>query len=405
MSAMLPSQLTPESFRRYPPQARSLCAEHLDLLRQLPLILVPLLLREAITYDWRFPAERQELDRQLAYLGALSRPQLDALLTGFSQLTLSAELAKSEWIDTPSVFIEQLTTHLWATHQLDNFRKAAEDYAAAWQAANAQEPPVVQRLGIVVVGQGVSTTDYPLFRKLRPKGVFFTNVSAPNGLRALLATVAARALAHPQPYGHWYIDGGSAEAVGPVITTVSYAGLEPARKALLNRMQSVIESGSGGPEALRTLLAQMKPQDVGLAADGDTSVLGHFQLSLLTEGSGTQIFSTTFAQWAAREALRRAQPSTIMVRFAPRQRQQPMNELLSGKDSANRLDPEGSLVDADMAAYYTWLNQQRLSGAEQAAFLAWFEDHNQAVAIGPQFPQGTVSSAPTTLQQILTWIS
>src|SRR5271154_6368230 len=114
MSAMLPSQLMPESFRRYPPQARSLCAEHLDLLRQLPLILVPLLLREAITYDWRFHAERQELDRQLAYLGALSKPQLDALLTGFLQLTLSAELAKSEWIDTPSVFIEQLTTHLWA---------------------------------------------------------------------------------------------------------------------------------------------------------------------------------------------------------------------------------------------------------------------------------------------------
>jgi hypothetical protein len=405
MNAMLPAQLTPESFRRYPPQARSICVEHLELLRQLPMILVPLLLREAITYDWRFPAERRELDQQLAYLGALSKPQLDARLRGFAQLTLGAELAKSEWIDTPSVFIEQLTTHLWATHQMDIFRAAAEDYAAAWQAANAQEPAGMQRLGIVVVGQGVSATDYPLFRKLRPKGTFFTNVSAPGGLGALLTKVVTRASAHAQPYGHWYIDGGSAEDVGPAVTAVSYAGLEPVRKALLNRMQSVIESGSGGPEALRTLLAQVKPQDVGLAADGDAAVLGNFQLSLLTEGSGTQIFSTTFAQWAAREALRRAQPSTIMVRFAPRQRQQPMNELLSGKHASNELDPEGSLVDADMAAYYTWLNQQRLSGADQAAFLAWFEDHNQAIAIGPSLPHGTVSSAPATLEQILTWIS
>jgi hypothetical protein len=189
------------------------------------------------------------------------------------------------------------------------------------------------------------------------------------------------------------------------VTTVSYAGLEPARTALLNRMQGVIESGTSGPEALRTLLAQVKPQDVGLAADNDAAVLNHFQLSLLTEGSGTQIFSTTFAQGAAREALRRAQPTTVLVRFAPRQRQQPMNELLSGKHVSNELDPDGSLVDADMAAYYTWLNQQRLSGADQAGFLAWFEDHNQVIAIGPTLPHGTVSSAPATLEQILVWIS
>jgi hypothetical protein len=149
----------------------------------------------------------------------------------------------------------------------------------------------------------------------------------------------------------------------------------------------------------------MKPQDIGLAADGERAALGHFQLSLLTEGSGTQIFSTTFVQWAAREALRRAEPVTILVRFAPRQRQQPMNELLSGKHASTELDPEGSLIDADMAAYYTWLNQQRLSGAEQASFLVWFEGHNQAVAISPSLPRETVSPTPATLKQILTWIT
>lgn len=405
MSAMLPAQLTPESFRNYPPQARGLCVEHLDLLRGLPLVLVPLLLREAISYDWRFPAERSELERQLVYLGSLSKEQLQALLAGFSQLTLSKELAESNWIDTPSVFIEQLTTHLWTTHQMDGFRTAAQDYAAAWQATNPQKQPDVQRLGIVVVGQGVGTSDYPLFRKLRPKGVLFTNVSAQDGLQTLLTAVTTRAAGHRMPYGHWYIDGGVAEAVDPAVTTVSYAGLAVARKTLLNRMQSVIGSGSGGPEALRTLLAQMKPQDIGLPADGAAAVLGHFQLNLLSEGSGTQIFSTTFAQWAAREALRRAQPATLLVRFAPRQRQQPMNELLSGSHPSNELDPEGSLIDADMAAYYTWLNQQRLAGAEKAAFLAWFEGHNQAIAIGPSLPHGTVSQAPASLQQILTWIA
>jgi len=85
-------------------------------------------------------------------------------------------------------------------------------------------------------------------------------------------------------------------------------------------------------------------------------VLDRFQVKLLTEGSGTQIFSTTIhAVGCPREALRRAQPHTLLVRFAPRQRQKPMNEMLAaGRDTAD-LDPAGSLVDGDMGAYYNWL--------------------------------------------------
>ncbi len=132
-------------------------------------------------------------------------------------------------------------------------------------------------------------------------------------------------------------------------------------------------------------------------------VLQRFEVSLLTEGSGTQIFSTVFAQWAAREALRRAQPLTLLVRFAPRQRQKPMNELLTSVVYEFGTRHVGSLVDADMAAYYNWLNQQRLPGAEQASFLVWFEGHNQALAIGPSLPRGTESSSPADLGQLLEW--
>jgi hypothetical protein len=130
-------------------------------------------------------------------------------------------------------------------------------------------------------------------------------------------------------------------------------------------------------------------------------LLNHFRVSIFTEGSGTQIFSTTFVQWASREVLRRAQPLTLLARFAPRQRERPMNELLSGRQPGGELDPEGSLVDADMGAYYTWLNLQRLPGAQQSSFLAWFEDHQVAVAVGPSLPRGTESNSPTDLQGLL----
>jgi hypothetical protein len=155
-----------------------------------------------------------------------------------------------------------------------------------------------------------------------------------------------------------------------------------------------------GPEELRTDLARLVPADLGMDKAGD-EVLGRFQVKLLTEGSGTQIFSTTFAQWTAREALRRAQPLTLMVRFAPRQRQRPMNELLTSARGNAELDFAGSLVDADMGAYYNWLNQQRLPGAEKSAFLVWFEGHSQALAIGPSIPRGTESTTVADLSELL----
>ncbi|PYU40457.1 MAG: hypothetical protein DMG53_22970, partial [Acidobacteria bacterium] len=201
-----------------------------------------------------------------------------------------------------------------------------------------------------------------------------------------------------------YIDGGQAAAHDPGLTCVSYHALEPVRAALSAKIRIEIQRPGMGPEALRTHLAQLRPADLGLVKVGD-AVLDRFQVKMLTEGSGTQIFSTTFAQWTAREALRRAQPLTLLVRFAPRHRQKSMNEMLSASREAAELDPLGSLIDADMGAYYNWLNLQRLTGAEQSSFLVWFEGHNEAIAIGPSLPRGTVSNAAAGLEQLLSWAS
>jgi hypothetical protein len=156
------------------------------------------------------------------------------------------------------------------------------------------------------------------------------------------------------------------------------------------------------PEKLRTNLAQTTFQSLGITPSGDAP-LDHFALTLLTEGSGTQIYSTTFVQWAAREALRRAQPLTIYARFAPRQREKSMDELLGGARSSSlqETDPNGSLIDADMGAYYTWLNQQRLIGADQSRFLVWFENQPQAVVISPAHKRDSIDNSPIELAALV----
>jgi hypothetical protein len=401
---MLPSDLKPEQFSGYPPEARRLVTEYVGALQRVPLSFLPSLLREVIDYDFRFPAERRAQEKELANLNSLSAEQVKEWFGGFAQISLSSQLEKFDWVNAPAQFVEQLSAHLWTTHQLDGFRKAATDYAERLRSTVPPEPPAMPRLGIAVIGQGVTAYDDPLFRKLRAHGGYFSHVNPEDGLKHLLNAAAARAKAHPAPYAHWYIDGGQEADHGPGLATVSYNALEPARAALLKKMRGQIEKPGMGPETLRTVLAQMRPADLGLSKAGD-EILDRFQVKLLTEGSGTQIFSTSFAQWAAREALRRAQPLTLLVRFAPRQRQKPMNELLSGTRPNAELDPEGSLVDGDMGSYYTYLNQQRLTGAEKSSFLVWFEGHNQALAIGPAMPRGTQSSSPTDLKQLLNWAS
>lgn len=399
---MRPSHLQAKEFKHYPPRARHLAVSHIALLRQLPIGFVPLLLQQIREYDWQFPAEQRDMGRQLIYLASLSQDQRSRILAGFYKLQLSSPLEHTDWVNAPGLFSERLSAYLWASRQIDAFRIAAEGYIQRLNAAAVHDPLPTPRLGIVVIGQGVAENKYPLFRKLRPHGVYFSRVNPENGLRTLLDASASRAAAHPVPYAHWYIDGGGEEQVaGPALTRISYNALAPVRTALLNKIDKAIHGGLPGPEALRTMLHEMRPEEIGLSSAPDQTVLSHFQTSLLTMGSGTQIFSTTFVQWAAREALRRAQPLTLLAHFAPRQRERPMNELLSGKNQNPVPDPVNSLIDADMGAYYTWLDQRRLPHAEQSSFLVWFENHHEALAVSPSLPRNTESTSAVDLAWLL----
>ena len=81
-----------------------------------------------------------------------------------------------------------------------------------------------------------------------------------------------------------------------------------------------------------------------------------------------------------------------------------MEQLLSRDPRQQAQDAEGSLVDADMGAYYTWIYQSRLSGADKSSFLAWSEESNMAIAIAPSIPRGKTSAGVCSMKQLLEWI-
>ena len=398
---MTPVQLTAETYANYPPAARQVAIDHIVMLRQLPLSFLPSLLHELIEYDYKFPVERTQFDRQLVTLTALHSTQRAEWFDAFERIQTTPAQAAMDWVGRPTDFMEVFSAFLWQTHQMNAFRAAATDYGERLQVALPPVPPVMRRLGVAIIGQGATQAEEPLFAQLRSHGTLFTHVDPTDGLSHLLMAAEARARQHPAPYAHWYIDGGTPLPHAGVLTAVSYSQLAPVRTALLADIQREVSKAGMGPEALRDHLVHLTPAKLGMHGD---DVLDRFQLKVLTEGSGTQVFSTTFAQWTTREALRRAEACTTLVRFAPRQRQRPMNELLSIGDAIPELDPQGSLVDADMAAYYHWINQQRLSGAQQGSFLVWFEGQQQALAISPSLPRKTSSNTKITLNGLIALI-
>ncbi|MDE3200301.1 MAG: hypothetical protein KGN79_05205 [Acidobacteriota bacterium] len=397
---MLPSELKLEQFSAYPPQAHALVARNLLVLRVLPLSLAPNLLREVIDYDYKFPAEQMRIDEEFKTLAGLSPSDREEWLRGFASISLSKRIEQFDWVNDPVKFSEQQSAYLWSTHQMDAFRNAANEYYSRLSHAIPKKPLALQRLGISVIGMGVDAYDEPLFQNLKSHGTLFNQLKPDNGLELLLSAVEARAQASPSEYEHWYIDGGTLIRQPQGITCMSYASITPMRSEMLRFMQKEIQTPGMGPEQLRSDMAAMTPQKLGAASSGN-QVLDRFQLKVLSEGSGTQIFSTTFVQWTTREVLRRAEPLTLFERYAPRQRQRPMNELLTESGKEEELDPKGSLMDADMGSYYHFINQQRLEGFDKSVFLVWWEGHKSALVVSPTLPRGTTSGSVIDLGELL----
>ena len=393
--------LSPASFASYPPQGRELAIARLAALRQIPVALLPVFLVDLGAFDWKFPVEQQEIVRRIDFAG--TNPSAFA---GFRNIVVPPSLDSPKQAGDPQKFLAEMTAHLWSSLQMDAYRSAANQFVAMF--AKAAEPvrPVLSRLVMICIGKDAQAPTYPLFSKLREFGQIRTNVRTQGSAEALVDRLRKRSQSHPAPYAHWYVDGGmplpglSTDAV----TQISYPALRPLNEQILARMKSCIDRGTG-PEVLHRELAELIEHTPSGKMPIADSRLQHFALSVLTEGSGTQIFATSFVQWTTREVLRRAQPATLLVRFAPRQRQKSFNAMLEASANTTDLDPDGSLIDADMSAFYAFLELKRLSGHDSAAFLVWFEGHSQAFVAGRNIPAGTVDNSPATMSELLSQIS
>lgn len=398
---MTPDKLSASSFAGYSPEAMRFASEHLALLQRLPLVLCPSFLQQMQGVDTLFPSERNLLRWQCDSLAKMPRAQFTQLTTVLASLSTPESLRGMDWVSFPARFVTEFTAYLWSSGQLNTFRKSAAELFAAIPPSPGED---VSRLVAVILGQGATVDPARVLKKLRARGVTLTSLDFTHAFKDLGALLKAHQAKNADPYGTWYVDGGQAHselvsALGEHATVVSYAGLGPIREHVLQRVQATIATGSSGPEQMRTRLMETSVMEAGARQVTTDPVLQRFYTELFTESSGPQIFSTSFVQWTGRELARRAQPRTMLLRYAPRQHHQDMNAMFA--ETALKPDPQGSLRDAEMGAYYNWIEMSRITAAGRLTFVAWVEGQSLAVIVARGAPAGVVTASPMTLAQAL----
>jgi hypothetical protein len=381
-----------------------LTAAQQRLLESLPVPLAAVMMQQIARAGRLFPAERRELDYTLQSL-ALPRPQkVEKAVQMFAALRLSPELGRMDWRSDAAGFVDKMTAELWSTGQIGTFREAAEllvpSVTKAEQCAQVSRP----RLVAIVFDKRLSVVGKTpvLFRKLRPYGTFFTHVNDEKGAATFASWLAARTSAHPEPYAHWQISGDiwKEPAAAPVVS-LSYNGMFAEREKLLALFNTVRNSAaSQGPEGLQKVLQHLSPEQIGMSAISDP-VVRTFALDIFTQGSGTQLYATSFVQWTVREALRRAQPESLLAWFTPRCEATSMDWRISHPDREQAPDGPGSLIDAEMGAYLSYVNLMRLPDAERASLLVWHEGYGQALLVRTDLPRGVESNSAMTLKELL----
>jgi hypothetical protein len=395
-----PDRLRADDFAPYPAAGRGFAVDHLEMLRRLPMAICPSFLQQILVLDTSFPAEVSSLQRQCDAIEHLEQGKFAALVSPFQHLSIPAHLEESDWVQSPAKFITDLTAYLWSSSQIDAFRSAAQKLFAAIQDSTLYP----HRLTMVVFGRDARTTGTPLLTKLRPRGVLLTALQTQDMPGQIFEVFSRHAKESQEPFAHWYVDGGEpwTQEFGkvPGAVSISYPALDDLRKRTLAKMEEVTTGGSGGAELMRARLTSMNAKDLDAGSVTEDPVLARFYTELFTESSGPQLFSTSFVQWTGRELARRAQPRTLLLRYAPRRRYQPFNEMLRTADPEG-VDPEGSLRDAEMGAYYTWIEMSRIASSGKNTFIAWVEGTSQAILAGSSAPGGTQCDTALRLKDAL----
>jgi len=409
--------------------AATLARAHEEVLGRLPATVRAFVLVELQKWPALFAPEQRYQRALLGHLSRLPGPELQLAVAGVARVENEAGVSKLGGGD-PGRFQDDAQALLRTRRLLPAWRKEIDGFFQQIDPAlNAELYPAdaPRRLVVQIYGRGIAVQADKLWSRFKGTGVrvplalegtagsdaflrgLFGGRESGATSPALLA--AARESAGLGPLDTWIIeshealhelcDGAAGRAPAEPLTGLSYDRLRQYRDDLTKALYAKIQSGVESPQAFAAYARSLKIAPGPGALLHSADVLRAFVREVLLTGNGTLFVNNTFVEWAAVQALRRAQPRILVTRFGVRDKLKPFSSLLlfSQPRASDQIplleDPVGSFIDAEQLSYYVWLNAEKSPAYRtRTLYLFLAEGIDEMLAIRSDVPAATASVLP-----------
>jgi hypothetical protein len=413
-------------------EAATLARTHGDVLARLPATVHAFILVELQKWPTLFGPEQRYQRALLEHLSQLPGPELDQATAGIGRIEADAgatrltDKSPARFQDAAQTLLRQRGLTVAWRREVDGFFRKV-DPALEAQLYPATAP---RRLVIQIYGSGIAIEREQLWRRFKGTGLRVPlNLAGTNGTEGFLqALFGARehgtapallaAAIESAPLDAWLIeshealhalcDAKSGGTSTGVLTGLSYDRLRTYRDDLTRALNGKIQSGVESPQAFAAYARSLQIAPSAGALLYSTDVVLAFVRDVLLTGNGTLLMNNTFVEWAAVQALRRAQPRILVTRFGVRDRLKPFSSMVmfSQPRATDHIpisqDPAGSFIDVEQLSYYVWLNAERSPAYRQKTlYLFLAEGVDEMLAIRSDMPAAAAAGlAPARLSDV-----
>jgi hypothetical protein len=423
--------------------AATLAREHKEVLEHLPATIRAFILSELQKWLVLFRPEQRYQRALLEHLSRLSRPELQEMVAGIARVEATASLNRGAGGD-PARFQDEAQALLRKRRLVPAWRREIDaffrrvDSALETQLYPGAAP---RRLVVQLYGSGIAVQTAKLWSRFKGIGVriplkleregsnsflpeLFGRRETPAPGAALFAAVGETAGHDPtdawiieadEAAHHLCVDVTAGRTSEAPITGLSYARLRGYRDELTRALYRKIQSGVESPQAFAAYARGLKIAPDPGALPSSTDAVHAFVRDVFLTGNGTLFVNNTFVEWAAVQALRRAQPRILMTRFGVRDKLKPFSSLLlfSQPRTSDQIpiieDPVGSFIDVEQLSYYIWLNAEKSPAyRNKTLYLFLAEGIDEMLAIRsdvalaePPAPPASLSDVCATMAQWL----
>lgn len=392
-------------------EAATLARAHKAVLGRLPSTVHAFVLLELQKWPTLFAAEKRYQRALLEHLARVSKADLEHAVAGIGRVEAEAGCNRIARGD-PGRFQDEAQGLLRKRRLLTAWRKEVDAFFQTVDPvleAHLYPADAPRRLIVQLYGSGIAIQADKLWSRFKGSGVRVPlTLEGMHGSEAFLRALAPALRAATESAGFAPLDAWTIEAHDSLhklsdgsVTGLSYDRLRVYRDDLTRALYSKIQSGVESPQAFAAYARSLKISPGSDLLVHSADLLQPFVRDVFLTGNGTLFVNNTFVEWAAVQALRRAQPRILVTRYGVRDKLKPFSSLLlfSQPRPSDQIplieDPVGSFVDVEQLAYYVWLNAEKNAAyRNRTLYLFLAEGFDEMLAIRSDAPPGTSARLP-----------